>query len=193
MGPVPDDHQGRIDFGMYGPEGIAGMGTNAEDRTRFQRRHVTGTIDGELRRRPSPPVSEDLTVGKVVSPGAVRPVNASRGLTDGKQPPQGGRGVFIDLDAAVQALDEGCNLDGIARKIDAFIEENMPEAKFYYTSAGSDDQAGFMSLFMETGSHRININFTLTDMEERDRDVWELANELRAFPVSYTHLRAHET
>jgi hydrophobic/amphiphilic exporter-1 (mainly G- bacteria), HAE1 family len=69
----------------------------------------------------------------------------------------------------------------VARKIDAFIEENMPEAKFYYTSAGSDDQGGFMSLFMESGSHRINISFTLTDLEERDRDVWELANQLTEY------------
>ena len=69
----------------------------------------------------------------------------------------------------------------VARKIDAFIRENMPEAKFYYTSSGSDDQGGIMSLFMESGSHRININFTLADLGERERDVWELANELTGF------------
>jgi HAE1 family hydrophobic/amphiphilic exporter-1 len=69
----------------------------------------------------------------------------------------------------------------VARKIDAFIQENMPEAKFYYTSAGSDDQGGFMSLFMETGSHRINLNFTLTDLETRQRDVWDLANLLTEY------------
>jgi len=69
----------------------------------------------------------------------------------------------------------------VARKIDAFIRETMPEAKFYYTSSGSDDQGGIMSLFMESGSHRININFTLADLGERERDVWELANELTGF------------
>jgi hydrophobic/amphiphilic exporter-1 (mainly G- bacteria), HAE1 family len=69
----------------------------------------------------------------------------------------------------------------VARKIDAFIAKNMPEAEFYYTSAGSDDQGGFMSLFMESGSNRININFTLTDLEKRDRDVWELANILTGY------------
>ena len=69
----------------------------------------------------------------------------------------------------------------VARKIDAFIEENMPEAQFYYTSSGSDDQGGFMSLFMETGSHRININFTLVDQETRNRDVWELSNMLNEY------------
>jgi HAE1 family hydrophobic/amphiphilic exporter-1 len=69
----------------------------------------------------------------------------------------------------------------VARKIDAYIEENMPEAQFYYTSSGSDDQGGIMSLFMESGSHRININFTLTDLETRGRDVWDLSNLLTEY------------
>ncbi len=69
----------------------------------------------------------------------------------------------------------------VARKIDAFIEENMPEAQFYYTSSGSDDQGGIMSLFMESGSHRINVSFTLTDLDTRNRDVWDLSNMLTEF------------
>ncbi|MDX2430494.1 MAG: efflux RND transporter permease subunit [Bacteroides sp.] len=87
------------------------------------------------------------------------------------------------MTAAIE-LQTGLRVDEttkVARKVDAFIEENMPEAKFYYTSSGSDDQGGMMSLFMESGSHRININFTLVDVEERDRDVWDLANALREF------------
>ncbi len=84
------------------------------------------------------------------------------------------------MTAAVE-LQTGLRVDEttkVARKIDGFIEENMPEAQFYYTSSGSDDQGGIMSLFMESGSHRININFTLTDLEIRERDVWELSNLL---------------
>jgi hydrophobic/amphiphilic exporter-1 (mainly G- bacteria), HAE1 family len=69
----------------------------------------------------------------------------------------------------------------VARKIDAFIEEKMPEAQFYYTSAGSDDQGGIMSLFMESGSHRININFTMRDKLPGDRDVWALSNLLNDY------------
>jgi hydrophobic/amphiphilic exporter-1 (mainly G- bacteria), HAE1 family len=87
------------------------------------------------------------------------------------------------MTAAIE-LQTGLRVDEttkVARKIDAFIEENMPEAKFYYTSSGSDDQGGFMSLFMESGSHRINVNFTLTDLETRKRDVWELANQLTEY------------
>ena len=87
------------------------------------------------------------------------------------------------MTAAIE-LQTGLRVDEttkVARKVDAFIAEEMPEAKFYYTSSGSDDQGGMMSLFMESGSHRINISFTLTDIETRERDVWDLANALREF------------
>jgi HAE1 family hydrophobic/amphiphilic exporter-1 len=87
------------------------------------------------------------------------------------------------LTAAIE-LQTGLRVDEttkVARKVDGFIRENMPEAKFYYTSSGSDDQGGIMSLFMESGSHRINVNFTLADLDQRDRDVWELANILQEY------------
>jgi HAE1 family hydrophobic/amphiphilic exporter-1 len=66
----------------------------------------------------------------------------------------------------------------IARKIDGFVEENFPEVLIYNTMAGSDDQGGIMSLFQESGSHRINYNITLANLETRSRDVWEISNIL---------------
>ncbi len=87
------------------------------------------------------------------------------------------------MTAAIE-LQTGLRVDEttkVARKIDAFIAENMPEAQFYYTSAGSDDQGGMMSLFMESGSHRINLSFTLTDLETRKRNVWDLSNLLTEY------------
>ncbi|MEN8203059.1 MAG: efflux RND transporter permease subunit [Bacteroidota bacterium] len=87
------------------------------------------------------------------------------------------------MTAAIE-LQTGLRVDEttkVARKVDAFIAENMPEAQFYYTSSGSDDQGGIMSLFMESGSHRINVSITLTDMLERNRDVFELSNILTEY------------
>jgi len=87
------------------------------------------------------------------------------------------------MTAAIE-LQTGLRVDEttkVARKIDAFIAENMPEAEFYYTSSGSDDQGGIMSLFMESGSHRINVNFTLTDLDTRKRNVWDLSNLLTEY------------
>jgi len=108
---------------------------------------------------------------------------ASMGLAGGMgfefmpEADQGSMTAAIELQTGLR-VDETTK---VAREIDHFIKENMPEAEFYYTSAGSDDQGGFMSLFMESGSHRININFTLQDMSMRERDVWDLANLLTGY------------
>jgi HAE1 family hydrophobic/amphiphilic exporter-1 len=90
---------------------------------------------------------------------------------------QGSMTVAIELQTGLR-VDETTK---VARKIDRFIVENFPEIDFFNTSAGSDDQGGIMSLFFESGSHRINYNINLTDVQTRERDVWELADQLRQF------------
>jgi HAE1 family hydrophobic/amphiphilic exporter-1 len=87
------------------------------------------------------------------------------------------------MTAAIE-LQTGLRVDEttkIARKIDAWMEENMPEVIFYNTSAGSDDQGGMMSLFFESGSHRINYNMMLAPQLERERNVMDLADDLRQY------------
>ncbi len=69
----------------------------------------------------------------------------------------------------------------IARKIDVFLTENYPEINLLSTSAGADDQGGIMSLFSESGTHIINVSGILVNQEERDRDVWEICDNLRDF------------
>lgn len=66
-----------------------------------------------------------------------------------------------------------------ARKIEQLIEENYPEKKLISTSAGSDEEGGLMSLFNETGTNIINLTVRLKDIDERKRDVWEIADDLR--------------
>ncbi|HDS07603.1 MAG TPA: efflux RND transporter permease subunit [Bacteroides sp.] len=86
--------------------------------------------------------------------------------------------------AATVELQTGLRVDEtlkIARKIDRYIEEQIPETDMYNTSAGADDQGGIMSLFMESGSNRINYNISLVSKDERDRTVWELSNLLMEY------------
>ncbi len=90
---------------------------------------------------------------------------------------QGSMTASIELQTGMR-VDETVK---VARKIDRYISENFPEIDFYNTSAGSDDQGGMMSLFFESGSHRINYNVSLVDPLERDRTVWEIADQLRGF------------
>ena len=87
------------------------------------------------------------------------------------------------MTAAIE-LQTGLRVDEttkIARKIDGWLEEKMPEVLFYNTSAGSDDQGGMMSLFFESGSHRINYNMMLAPQEARKRNVMDLADAMRQY------------
>jgi hydrophobic/amphiphilic exporter-1 (mainly G- bacteria), HAE1 family len=70
------------------------------------------------------------------------------------------------------------NTIAIARKIDAFIEK-IPEIDLISTSAGSDEDAGIIAMFLPTGSNIINYSLSLTDLEYRKRSVWEVGEEIR--------------
>ncbi|MBN2520752.1 MAG: efflux RND transporter permease subunit, partial [Bacteroidales bacterium] len=67
----------------------------------------------------------------------------------------------------------------IARKIEAVIEKKYPEVTLISASSGSDEEGGFISIFSETGSHIINLQLALTRKDERERDVWTIAEDLR--------------
>ncbi|MCK5137366.1 MAG: efflux RND transporter permease subunit [Bacteroidales bacterium] len=90
---------------------------------------------------------------------------------------QGSMTAAIELQTGIR-VDETTK---IARKIDKYVEEYLPEVIFNNTSAGSDDQGGMMSLFFESGSHRINYNMMLTAQDERTRNVMDLADVFRQY------------
>ncbi len=66
----------------------------------------------------------------------------------------------------------------LARKIDKIINE-IPEVRLVSTSAGTDEEAGMMAIFMSTGSNIVNYIIGLDDLEDRERSVWEVGEELR--------------
>jgi HAE1 family hydrophobic/amphiphilic exporter-1 len=78
-----------------------------------------------------------------------------------------------------------------ARAIEAILND-IPEVELYSTSAGSDDEGGFASLFNSTGSNLINVTIRLKNKSERERDIWEISEFMRKklanFPeiVNYT-------
>ncbi len=90
---------------------------------------------------------------------------------------QGQISVAVELQAGVR-VDETVK---IARKIDAFIESEIPEKDLVSTSAGSDDNAGFTALFQNSGSNIINVTLALSKSSERDRSVFEIADNMRTF------------
>lgn len=67
----------------------------------------------------------------------------------------------------------------VARELEDIIRERYPEAEIYSMSSGSDDEGGFLSLFAQTGSNIINTQIQLIDVDQRERSVWEIANDFR--------------
>jgi HAE1 family hydrophobic/amphiphilic exporter-1 len=93
------------------------------------------------------------------------------------QTDQGQITVSVELQAGVR-VDETVK---IARKIDEFINKNIPERDLVSTSAGSDDNAGFTALFQKSGSNIINVTVALVKSSQRERSVFEIADEMRTW------------
>ena len=77
-------------------------------------------------------------------------------------------------------------------KVDNLLKEKYPEIDLVSSSTGSDDQAGFSSLFGAGGTHVITYSMRLIPVEERKKSSIDLAEELRedlaGFPeiIDYT-------
>jgi len=69
----------------------------------------------------------------------------------------------------------------IARKIEDYINNNVPEKKIMATSSGSDENNGFAALFLSTGSNAVNLSLRLKDISERERSVFDIADQLRTY------------
>ncbi len=65
------------------------------------------------------------------------------------------------------------------RYLENVIREKFPEVQVMAASSGSDDEGGLFSLFTTTGSNMINFMMRLSDVEDRERSVWDIAAELR--------------
>jgi HAE1 family hydrophobic/amphiphilic exporter-1 len=66
-----------------------------------------------------------------------------------------------------------------ADRIDSLLRAKYPEINIIQTSAGSDDQGGFASIFMSGGTHVIQYRLRLKPIEERMKSVFEITEEIR--------------
>jgi len=66
----------------------------------------------------------------------------------------------------------------LARKIDK-IFKSYPQVELISTSAGNDSEGGLMAMFMSTGSNIINFTVRLKDSDEREKSIWEIAEDFR--------------
>ncbi|MGC9375136.1 MAG: efflux RND transporter permease subunit, partial [Bacteroidales bacterium] len=75
------------------------------------------------------------------------------------QPDEGRLSISVELQPGTRVEKTA----SLARKIDKIVE-NIPEVELISTSAGSDDEGGFISMFRSTGSNIINYTIRLVDI-----------------------------
>jgi HAE1 family hydrophobic/amphiphilic exporter-1 len=67
----------------------------------------------------------------------------------------------------------------ITRELEAMIKEKYPEVIIMAASSGTDDEGGMMSIFTQSGTNVINLTIRLKAISERQRSVWDIADDLR--------------
>ncbi len=84
---------------------------------------------------------------------------------------------------ATVELQTGTRVDetvSVSDRITTLLKEKYPEITIISSSAGSDDQGGFSSLFGAGGTHSISYNIRLKSTDERSKTVWDLTEEIRS-------------
>ena len=76
----------------------------------------------------------------------------------------------------------------VARNLENLINKRYPEVTLISTSSGSDEDNTFASLFSKTGSNIINITLRLVEIDERDRSVWDIQNDMRTQLKNYPEI-----
>ncbi len=87
-----------------------------------------------------------------------------------------------DRISAQVKLAQGTKLEetvNTARYLDSVFMKKYPEIEIVSTSAGVGDGNSLSAIFTETGNYIINYTFKMTPLKERDRDIFEIANEMR--------------
>ena len=85
------------------------------------------------------------------------------------------------ITAAIE-LQTGTRVDETVKtteKIDKILKEKYPEVDLISSSTGVDDEAGFASLFGAGGTHVISYSMRLIPVEEREKSVMVIAEEMR--------------
>ncbi|HAN18028.1 MAG: multidrug transporter AcrB [Bacteroidetes bacterium GWC2_33_15] len=87
-----------------------------------------------------------------------------------------------DQISAQVKLAQGTKLDETiltAQYLDSVFINKYPEIEIISTSAGSGDENSLAAIFSETGNYIINYTFKMKPRDEREKDIFQIANEMR--------------
>lgn len=88
---------------------------------------------------------------------------------------QGSMSVYVKMQTG-QRVEE---TKRIALEIDSVIRAEIPEITIINLSYGSEEEASFASMMNSTGNNILNMRIRVIDVKERDRDVFQIADQLR--------------
>ena len=95
---------------------------------------------------------------------------------------------FVSITAQLQVGTRTDVSREVGEQIDTYLEDNFPEILLLSRSNGSDDSGTLMALFQSTGTHIINYSLNLTKPDEREKSVWEIAEEMRQYLATIPEL-----
>ncbi|MDE5638920.1 MAG: efflux RND transporter permease subunit, partial [Odoribacter sp.] len=88
---------------------------------------------------------------------------------------QGSMSVYVKMQTG-QRVEE---TKRVALEIDSVMRAEVPELTIVNLSYGSEEEASFASMMNSTGNNILNMRVRVKDLKERDRSVFEIADQLR--------------
>lgn len=88
---------------------------------------------------------------------------------------QGNLEIYVKMQPTQRAEETG----RIAAHIDSVLTESIPEVVLSSFSYGSEETASFASMMSTTGSNVVNMRLRLTELADRDRSAFQIADQVR--------------
>lgn len=73
-------------------------------------------------------------------------------------------------------------------KLEKLLQERYPEVTVISSSTGADDDGGFSALFGNNGTNTISLTVRLCDLKDRDRSVFDIAEDFRQQLASFPEI-----
>ena len=73
----------------------------------------------------------------------------------------------------------------VALQIDSVIRSQIPEITIINLSYGSEEEASFASMMNSTGNNILNMRIRTVDIKERNRSIFEIADQVRGILKSF--------
>lgn len=80
----------------------------------------------------------------------------------------------------------------IALHIDSVIRSRVPETRILTVSYGSEETASFASMMSTTGNNIMNMRFRAVDTDERDRTIFQIADQVRGILKEFPEVLEYE-